>query len=130
MKPHNPTASKRGFFSRLFRRSGQNQPARRERHYAAVRPNGPLANVRLNNAAADALARSDLDRLRSLSRKQARDNDYMLRFLQMVGNHVVGGTASLCKCRCSWTTDQRWTTKPTAPSKRHLPLGRGAMCAR
>ncbi|WP_250589618.1 phage portal protein [Neisseria subflava] len=46
--------------------------------------------MRLNNAAADALARSDLDRLRSLSRKQARDNDYMLRFLQMVGNHVVG----------------------------------------
>ena len=90
MKPHNLTAPKRGFFSRLFRRGGQNQPARRERHYAAVRPNGPLADVRLNNAAADALARADLDRLRSLSRKQARDNDYMLRFLQMVGNHVVG----------------------------------------
>lgn len=77
------------FFARLFHRSSP-EPPRAQRHFAAAKPFGALQNWQPHNWSADALAQSDLDKLRARSRSLARDNDYMHRFLQMAENNIIG----------------------------------------
>ena len=88
-KQSNAAPQKRGFFARLFgRREAVPKTARRS--YAGARPVGSLASWQPQNWSADALARSDLDRLRARARSLARDNDYMRKFLNMVESNVIG----------------------------------------
>lgn len=88
-KQSNAAPQKRGFFARLFgRRDSVPQTARR--NFAGARPVGSLASWQPQNWSADALARSDLDRLRARARSLARDNDYMRKFLNMVESNVIG----------------------------------------
>lgn len=89
MKNTPPAAPKRGFFARLFGRRTP-PPQQNRRSFAAARPAGSLSGWTPQNWSADALARSDLDRLRARARSLARDNDYMRKFLQMVESNVVG----------------------------------------
>lgn len=91
MNPSIPTASqKRGFFARLFGKSAPELPPTAQRNYAAARPFGALQNWQPQNWSADALAQSDLDRLRARSRGLARDNDYMRKFLHMAESNIIG----------------------------------------
>ena len=88
-KQSNAAPQKRGFFARLFgRREAVPKTARRS--FAGARPVGSLASWQPQNWSADALARSDLDRLRARARSLARDNDYMRKFLNMVESNVIG----------------------------------------
>ena len=82
-------AQKRGFFARMFGKSPP-PPKAEKRSFAGARPLGALASWQPQNWSADALAQSDLDRLRSRARSLARDNDYMRKFLQMVESNVIG----------------------------------------
>ena len=80
MKNTPSAAPKHGFFARLFGRRTPPPPQNR-RSFAAARPAGSLSGWTPQNWSADALARSDLDRLRARARSLARDNDYMRKFL-------------------------------------------------
>ena len=89
MSPPQATTPKRGFFARLFHRSSP-EPPRAQRHYAGAKPFGALQAWQPQNWSADALARTDLDRLRARARSLARDNDYMRKFLSMVESNIIG----------------------------------------
>lgn len=88
-KQSNAAPQKRGFFARLFGRR-EAVPKTARRNFAGARPVGSLASWQPQNWSADALARSDLDRLRARARSLARDNDYMRKFLNMVESNVIG----------------------------------------
>lgn len=88
-KQSNAAPKKRGFFARLFGRR-EAVPKTARRNFAGARPVGSLASWQPQNWSADALARSDLDRLRARARSLARDNDYMRKFLNMVESNVIG----------------------------------------
>ena len=88
-KQSNAAPQKRGFFARLFGRR-EAVPKTARRGFAGARPVGSLASWQPQNWSADALARSDLDRLRARARSLARDNDYMRKFLNMVESNVIG----------------------------------------
>lgn len=92
MAPQPDTAPKRGFFARLFGKKPAQPPeeGNRRRSFAGARPLGALQNWQPQNWSADALAQSDLDRLRARARSLGRDNDHMRKFLQMVESNVVG----------------------------------------
>lgn len=90
MANHQAAAPKRGFFARLFGKKPPEPPSGRRRNFAGARPFGALQSWQPQNWSADALARSDLDRLRARARSLARDNDYMRKFLQMVESNIVG----------------------------------------
>lgn len=100
MKKTPQTTQKRGFFARIFGKSSPEPPRNpQKRHYAAAKIGGALQNWQPQNWSADALARSDLDRLRARSRSLARDNDYMRRFLQMAENNIIGREGFLLQMR-------------------------------
>lgn len=91
------TTPKRGFFARIF---GKKSPEIiHQRHYAAAKPTGALQNWQPQNWSANALAQSDLNRLRARARALARDNDYMRRFLQSTENNIVGREGFLLQMR-------------------------------
>lgn len=98
MKKTPQTTQKRGFFARIFGKSSP-EPPKSKRSYAAARPIGALQNWQPQNWSADALAQSDLDRLRARSRALARDNDYMRKFLQMAENNIAGREGFLLQMR-------------------------------
>ena len=91
MPTNNPTVQKRGFFARMF---GRKQPEQSQqgnrRNFAGAGRLGALQSWQPQNWSADALAQSDLDRLRARARSLARDNDYMRKFLQMVESNIIG----------------------------------------
>ena len=90
MPTNQPTVQKRGFFARMFGKKAEPPKSGNRRSFAGARPFGSLQSWQPQNWSADALARTDLDKLRARARSLARDNDYMRKFLQMVENNIAG----------------------------------------
>ena len=121
------TTQKRGFFARLFRKSSP-EPPRQQRSFAGAKPFGALQSWQPQNWSADALAHSDLDRLRARSRSLARDNDYMRKFLQMAENNIVGREGFLLQMRVKMENGAADTLANQAIEQAFYRWARRGMC--